>query len=114
MRVKNDRKSLKLSEKMLRKASATVDLISQKVKAKNQMQETVSASFVTNVIELTKEAFEAVKASDKSLTEEEKQQEVDMSLRFIKPSHNFYNKVMSTWFKYLYLINEQREEQEVS
>lgn len=45
---------------MLRKASATVDLISQKVKAKNVMQETVSASFVTNVIELTKEALEKI------------------------------------------------------
>ena len=26
-----------------------------------------------------------------------------MNLRFIKPSHNFYNKTMSQWFKYIYL-----------
>lgn len=58
LKGKTDRKSIKLNEKMLRRASATVDLISQKVKAKNVMQETVSASFVTNVIELTKEALE--------------------------------------------------------
>ena len=32
---KKDRKSIKLNEKMLRRASATVDLISQKVKSKN-------------------------------------------------------------------------------
>jgi hypothetical protein len=38
---------------MLRKASATVDFISQKIKSKNLIQETVTASFVTNVIELT-------------------------------------------------------------
>lgn len=34
-----------------------------------------------------------------------------MNLRFIKPSHNFYNEVMSNWFKYLYIIEEQRDEQ---
>jgi hypothetical protein len=32
---KNDRKSLKLNEKILKKASATVDLISQKIKSRN-------------------------------------------------------------------------------
>ena len=42
---------------MLKKASATVDLISQKAKSKNVIAETVTASFVTNVIELTKEAM---------------------------------------------------------
>ena len=52
-----DRKSIKFNEKMLKKASAIVDLISQKVKAKNMIQETVSASFVINVIELTKDAL---------------------------------------------------------
>lgn len=57
---KTDRKSLKLNEKMLRKASATVDLISQKVKSKNLIQETISARFVTNVIELTKDALETI------------------------------------------------------
>lgn len=45
---------------MLRKASATVDLISQKAKFKNMIQESVSASFVTNVIELTKDALEKI------------------------------------------------------
>lgn len=38
---------------MLRKASATIDLISQKVKSKNIIQEKATASFITNVIELT-------------------------------------------------------------
>lgn len=35
MVLKNDRKSLKLNQKMLRKASTAVDLISQKVKSQN-------------------------------------------------------------------------------
>jgi hypothetical protein len=43
---------------MLKKASATVDLISQKVKG--QINETVSASFVTNVIELTHDALKTL------------------------------------------------------
>jgi hypothetical protein len=70
-KVKTDRKSLKLNEKMLRKASATVDLISQKVKTKNLIQETVSASFVTNVIELTNDALEKIKQNDHTLSLEE-------------------------------------------
>ena len=51
---------MKLNEKLLRKASATVDLISQKSKQKNMMQETVTACFVTNVIELSKDALEKI------------------------------------------------------
>jgi len=110
IKVKNDRKSLKLNEKMLKKASATVDLISQKVKTKNLIQETVSASFVTNVIELTKDALEKIKQNDSTLSQEEQQQTYDMNLRFIKPSQKFYNEVMSAWFKYLHLMQEEREE----
>lgn len=45
---------------MLKKASATVDLISQKVKGKNMIQETVSNTFVTNVIEITKDALQTL------------------------------------------------------
>ena len=111
-KMKTDRKSLKLNEKMLKKASAAVDLISQKVKTKNLIQETVSASFVTNVIELTKEALEKIKQHDQTLSLEEQSQTYDMNLRFIKPSQKFYNEVMSAWFKYLHLLLEQREEKQ--
>lgn len=52
--------NLKLNQKILKKASATVDLISQKVKGKNVIQETVSSSFVTNVIEITKDALKTM------------------------------------------------------
>jgi len=38
-------------------------------------------------------------------------QTLEMNLRFIKPSHNFYNHVMSQWFKFLNLIEEQLVEQ---
>ncbi|CDW86377.1 UNKNOWN [Stylonychia lemnae] len=108
---KNDRKVMKLNEKMLRKASATVDLISQKVKSKNMIQESVSATFVTNVIELTNDALEKISQNEKALliNEADLDQTYNVNLRFIKPSHNFYNEVMSNWFKYLYIIEEQRE-----
>lgn len=58
--MKKDRKNLKLNHKILKKASATVDLISQKVIGKNMLQETVSSSFVTNVIEITKDALQSL------------------------------------------------------
>ena len=31
-----------------------------------------------------------------------------MNLRFIKPSHTFYNSMMSHWFKYLCLKQEEQ------
>ena len=49
---------------MIKKASATVDLISKKVKSQNLIQETVTASFVTNVIELTHDALKALNSND--------------------------------------------------
>lgn len=33
-----------------------------------------------------------------------------MNLRFIKPSHKFYNEIMSHWFKFLFLLEEKRED----
>jgi hypothetical protein len=57
------KRSLKLNEKMLKKASAAVDLISQKVKSQGLIQQTVSASFVTNVIELTHTALQTLTQS---------------------------------------------------
>lgn len=32
-----------------------------------------------------------------------------MNLRFIKPSHNFYNQILSNWFKYVYIMEEGLE-----
>ena len=103
--LKNDRKSLKLSHKMLKKASTAVDLISQKVKSKNVIQETISASFVTNVIEVTKDALQALEKNQVT------QSEYNMNLLFIKPSHKFYNEIMSHWFKFLYILEEKKEQE---
>lgn len=35
---------------------------------------------------------------------------MNMNLRFIKPSHNFYNKVMTIWFKYTHIMEESEPE----
>ena len=80
---------MKLNEKMLKKASATVDLISQKVKSQGLIQQTVSASFVTNVIELTHDALKTLTQSQ--IVMDAAQNDIDMNLRFIKPSQTFYN-----------------------
>jgi len=37
-----------------------------------------------------------------------------MNIRFIKPSQTFYNQVMSQWFKYLQLVEEQFADQKLS
>lgn len=54
---------------MLKKASATVDLISQKVKGKNVIQETVSSIFVTNVIEITNDALKSLQMKREEMGE---------------------------------------------
>lgn len=32
---------------------------------------------------------------------------MNMNLRFIKPSHNFYNHVMTMWFKYTHIMEAE-------
>jgi hypothetical protein len=56
---KVSRKSMKLNEKMLKKASVTIDLIRQKVKSSSnqQVSDTINASFITSVSEITQEAL---------------------------------------------------------
>jgi len=77
---------------MLRKASDTVDFISSKVK-KEKINETVTASFVTVMIELEQEAVETIS--------KQSGENVSMNLRFLKPSKQFYKKLVCYWFKFL-------------
>lgn len=46
-------KTLKFNSQLLQKASAAVDLISQKIEFKNLMNQSVTGSFVTVILELT-------------------------------------------------------------
>ena len=75
--------------------------------------------FVTNVIEITKDALQTLQRQEVIGVDAQAQdsklggssdQTLEMNLRFIKPSHNFYNHVMSQWFKFLNLIEEQLAE----
>lgn len=45
--------TLKFNSRLLQKASAAVDLISQKIEFKNRMNQTATGSFVTVILELT-------------------------------------------------------------
>jgi hypothetical protein len=103
--TKSDKKGLKLNQKMLKKASATVDLISQKVKSKGMIQETVTSSFATNVIELTSDALRTI-TKEEALVEGDSVA-MDINLRFIKPSKVFYNSVMLSWLKFLKSLEEE-------
>ncbi len=78
---------------MLRKASDTVDFISQKVKNQHPISETVTASFVTIVIELAQDAVETISKSQGD--------PLSVNLRFLKPSKRFYKKLICLFFKYL-------------
>ena len=49
----NNVKCLKFNSRLLQKASAAVDLISQKIEFKNLMNQSVTGSFVTVLLELT-------------------------------------------------------------
>ena len=44
--------TLKFNSRLLQKASAAVDLISQKIEFKNRMNQTATGSFVTVILEL--------------------------------------------------------------
>jgi hypothetical protein len=46
-------RTLKFNSGLLQKASAAVDLISQKIEFKNLMNQSVTGSFVTVILELT-------------------------------------------------------------
>jgi len=46
-------KTLKFNPHLLQKASAAVDLISSKIEFKNQLNSSVTGSFVTVVLEMT-------------------------------------------------------------
>jgi len=54
----------------------------------------VTASFVTNVIELTQDALMTISGN---LGEEVPA----VTLRFFKPSKSFYNRLMNQWFRML-------------
>lgn len=98
---------------MLKKASATVDLISQKVKAKGMIQESVTSSFATNVIELTSDAVKTIAKQDIMPGSDVMNSELNINIRFIKPSRSFYNGVMSSWLKFLKVLEEEEGQQDM-
>lgn len=60
-------KCLKFNSRLLQKASAAVDLISQKIEFKNLMNQNVTASFVTVLMELTHDFIDKLEKQEAEL-----------------------------------------------
>jgi|DEB0MinimDraft_12_1074336.scaffolds.fasta_scaffold30153_2 hypothetical protein len=57
-------KTLKFNSRLLCKASAAVDLISQKIEFKNMMNQSVTGSFVTVILELTSDFIDKLEQQE--------------------------------------------------
>lgn len=110
-RVPETLKTLRFNSGLLQKASAAVDLISQKIEFKNLMNQSMTGSFVTVILELTHDFIDKLEKQEQHIIKEQvsiatsttgKSPE-NLNIKFIKPSPHFYNKIMSLWFKFNHL-----------
>lgn len=103
--------TLSLNSMLLQKASATVDLITQKIEFKHLMQQSVTGSFVTVVLEMSNDFIDKLEKQEQELiqsqvnlaTSSTGKKPENLTVKFIKPSPHFYNKIISLWFKFNYL-----------
>ena len=111
----NNVKCLKFNSRLLQKASAAVDLISQKIEFKNLMNQSVTGSFVTVLLELTHDFIDRLEKQEHELIQKQVQLATsdtgntpeNLNIKFIKPSPHFYNKIMSLWFKFNHLNSNE-------
>ena len=64
VRKGSDVRTLKFNSRLLQKASAAVDLISQKIEFKNLMNQSVTGSFVTVILELTSDFIDKLEKQE--------------------------------------------------
>ena len=111
-------KTLRFNSGLLQKASAAVDLISQKIEFKNLMNQSITGSFVTVILELTHDFIDKLEKQEQHIIKEQvsiatsatgKSPE-NLNIKFIKPSPHFYNKIMSLWFKFNHLQNSRNQD----
>ena len=103
--------TLKFNSGLLHKASAAVDLVTQKIEFKNLMNQSVTGSFVTVILELTPDFITKLEKQEQQIIQEQVQIATsttgesfeNLNIKFIKPSPHFYNKIMSLWFKFNHL-----------
>ncbi len=106
-------KSIKFNRGLLCKASAAVDLISQKIEFKNMMNQSVSGKFVTVILELTHDFIDKLEKQEQEIIQQQVQMATsstgeapeNLNIKFIKPSPHFYTKIMSLWFKFNHLYS---------
>jgi len=109
----NNLNTFKFNRGLLCKASASVDLISQKIEFKNLMNQSVSGKFVTIILELTHDFINKLEEQEKQIIQHEVQlcysstgeSPDNLNIKFVKPSPHFYNKIMCLWFKFSHLFN---------
>ena len=85
-----------------------MDLISQKIEFKNLMNQSVTGSFVTVILELTNDFIDKLEKQEQHIIQQQVQMAQstsgetpeNLNIKFIKPSPHFYNKIMSIWFKF--------------
>ena len=77
------------------------------------MKQTVTASFVTVLLELTHDFIDKLEKQEQQLIQQQVQLAMtsagntpeNLNIKFIKPSPHFYNKIMSLWFKFNHLYS---------
>ena len=75
------------------------------------MQQSVTGSFVTVILELTSDFISKLEKEEQAIIQKQVQLAYssngqipkNMNIKFIKPSPHFYNKIMSLWFKFNHL-----------
>jgi hypothetical protein len=106
---------------LLQKASAAVDLISQKIEFKNLMQQSVTGCFVTVILELSSDFISKLEKEEQAIIQKQVQLATsssgeipsNLNIKFIKPSPHFYNKIMSLWFKFNHLSTLSGEQMQL-
>lgn len=91
--IAKSEKHHRLNKQVLLKAQDCIDYMQKKGK----MSEKVTRGFVTNVVELSNAMVDRLKGSN-LLTDEK--DDSSMNLMFVKPSKDFYNRLMGIWLKF--------------
>jgi hypothetical protein len=88
-----------LSTNIVSKAAQTVDFVSSRVKESNKTCASMGP-FVTNIIELTDKQVGQI-------AQVLKEERCEVSLRFVKPSQYFYDRLMSVWIRLVKTLDRQ-------
>jgi hypothetical protein len=94
----DDDASMAIDQEFMTLATDCIEFASKKRK----IQEQLTSTFVTNIIELNHDVISRLKGEPVNLKQniEAGAKPINLTYRFIRPSKNFYNKLISTWLKF--------------